>query len=850
MNRTFSVVTFWLLAICFFEFVRSQYQTMSSGGLRIVDEKPFFDISDDYVPLKSVDVQAHIVDFLAKVTVIQTFVNNRNNPIECVYTFPLDESAAVTEFIAEIDGRTVVAKAKPKDEALRDYREGIERGHTTFLAAEERADIFTINIGNLGPGKAVEIKLTYLTELALEGEALRFILPTTIAPRYVPPQDSVTKDGRPTSIVLNPPAVDKVPYRLSMTLKLNMPSKIKKISSSTHPLEVSIEETKATVTLGTGVTELNSDIIVIVTLHEPHKPRLWIETMEGETTKAMMLILYPDLEKKLEAPPKRQQLIFVVDVSGSMEGEKIAFVRDALIISLEELMRRSRKVIEKFGETNYYFNIYTFSNQYANLFAECVPATEANVKRALEFVKKLEAHGGTELLYPLKHILESDQEQNILLLTDGEISNTDEVITLTYEKRHHARVFTLGIGYGVSHHLVNGLARAGAGVSEFAIPGEQLKEKVLRQLQRALNSNSQKILTIQWPSKPKNDTAQLHRNSFSTPYELPILYENSRLIAYLVAEGDISGDLKVVTLGGPDYIISSHDFKYLVGDTVHKLAARSRIRDLEEGRSEYHQKKENDRLPQNVEDVDRVKQEIIQIALKYNLLSRETSFVAVDTSQTSDASKMVFRRIEIQKVKDFLSQSRTKYAFATAYPHYQPMATLLTRNRGFIGQNENIVQKVSSAQKETPFLLNVTPLSIGAVNAHGYFVPIILRNTPIPTQKSFNFTTSKDNQTAVTINLYEGESIFAKNNMFLGKLRLSGLQPLPVGQTLITVSIVVDVSSDVTVSATQSGDVSPRLPESITLTLSKMDEDAIMDHVQQHWDEPKLDITTPQPLPE
>jgi hypothetical protein len=129
--------------------------------------------------------------------------------------------------------------------------------------------------------------------------------------------------------------------------------------------------------------------------------------IEGVTTKAMMLTLYPDLEKKIETPEKKQQLIFVVDVSGSMEGEKIAYVRDALTIrfstqyidkdhisklfvlifyllfSLEELKRRSNKVIEKFGHTNYYFNIYTFSHHFTNLFAEPVAATEQNMKKGL-----------------------------------------------------------------------------------------------------------------------------------------------------------------------------------------------------------------------------------------------------------------------------------------------------------------------------------------------------------------------------------------------------------------------------------------------------------------------------------
>jgi hypothetical protein len=117
----------------------------------------------------------------------------------------------------------------------------------------------------------------------------------------------------------------------------------------------------------------------------------------------------------------------------------------------------------------------------------------------------------------------------------------------------------------------------------------------LRQLQRALNSNSQKIVSIEWPIVSKNaesTTTSRPRVLFTTPYELPILYENSRLIAYSIVEDDVlSGDVKITTVGDLTYFIPHSEFKHLNGDTIHKLAARSRIRDLEEGRSEYHQKK-------------------------------------------------------------------------------------------------------------------------------------------------------------------------------------------------------------------------------------------------------------------
>ncbi len=80
-----------------------------------------------------------------------------------------------------------------RQQALKEYNEALEQGHTAYLMEEERADIFTVNVGNLPARKEAKITVTYLTELTLEGDDLRFILPTTIAPRYVPAIDATTK---------------------------------------------------------------------------------------------------------------------------------------------------------------------------------------------------------------------------------------------------------------------------------------------------------------------------------------------------------------------------------------------------------------------------------------------------------------------------------------------------------------------------------------------------------------------------------------------------------------------------------------------------------------------------------
>ena len=116
--------------------------------------------------------------------------NAESTPIEAVYLFPLDEGAAVCGFEAIIDGAVIVADVQERDKAFERYDEAIGQGHGAYLLDEERPDVFRASIGNLPPGKEVLVRITYVTELSVDGGRFRFTLPTTIAPKYAPAEAS------------------------------------------------------------------------------------------------------------------------------------------------------------------------------------------------------------------------------------------------------------------------------------------------------------------------------------------------------------------------------------------------------------------------------------------------------------------------------------------------------------------------------------------------------------------------------------------------------------------------------------------------------------------------------------
>jgi Ca-activated chloride channel family protein len=336
----------------------------------------------------------------------------------------------------------------------------------------ERPDVFTARIGNLLPGKEALVRITYVAELGLEGDDLRFVLPTTVSPRYAPAEDR-KGIGRSPAEAVNPPVAWEVPYGLELTVRLEMPSAIRGLESPSHPLAIEIDGASATVRLGERRTSLDRDFVLLVKLQEPHEPRAWVEERNGETV--AMVAFQPRFESRESA----SEVIFVVDRSGSMGGTSIAEARNALPLCLRSLREGS------------WFNVVGFGSTHAVLFPESRPYGEETLLQATEHVSSLDANlGGTEILPALEAVFAgrraSDLPRQLIVMTDGQVTNTEAVMALVRKHSETTRVFTLGIGAGASHDLVRGMARAGEGEAELIYPGERIESKVLRQLSRAL----------------------------------------------------------------------------------------------------------------------------------------------------------------------------------------------------------------------------------------------------------------------------------------------------------------------------------------------------------------------------
>ena len=588
--------------------------TAPSSGLFTTDAAP--------VPLAGVSIETEITNLCARVAATQRYVNRESTPIEATYVFPLDEGAAVCGFEAIIDGTLVVGEVKEREEAFRMYDDAMERGHGAFLLDEERPDVFQASIGNLPPGKEVLVKITYVTELTCSATGLRFTIPTTVSPRYAPAEDRVGV-GRSDADALNPPRAFDVPYGLQLSVKLSMSGTISRIESPSHPVSVTMNGPEATVALSSRDAALDQDFVLSVEAEGLDAPVVWSER-DDEGAGAIAVAFVPNLS----TGSTPGDITFVVDRSGSMGGASIEEVRNALQLCLRSMIPGCR------------FNIVGFGSTYEALFPQSRSYDDASLAEANKYVAALEANlGGTEILPALQFVLgptgDHSLPRQIVVLTDGEVTNTDAVLALAKSQSGHARIFTFGIGAGASHHLVNGLARAGGGTSEFIFPGERIEPKVMRQFGRLLSPALTNV-HVDWKGLEVTPATS----------SLPPVFSGGRLLTYALANR-VNASVVRLTAESPTGPLSlearidpSHTTR---GRTVATLAARARIRELEESPEwlSLRGSRQSDRK------TSRVRQEIIALALKYGLMSRETSYVAIERRETPVQGEVTLRRVPI-----------------------------------------------------------------------------------------------------------------------------------------------------------------------------------------------------------
>jgi len=605
---------------------------MNTGGLLLRSKEPGMFIE---APRLATDIVVDITGPIARTRITQRFMNPADGWIEGVYVFPLPEGSAVDTLKMQIGDRLIEGKIKPRAEAKQIYEDAKRAGKKASLLEQERANIFTNSVANIGPGETVVVQIEYQETIRQDGGAFSLRLPLVVAPRYNPRPivhtvkldrgsgwgvtDPVADRDRISPPVLDPAKHEKTnPVTIAITLAAGFP--VGDITSAHHP--VAIEESDGesrTIRLKDEAVPADKDFELTWTAKAGAMPTaaLFRENVDG-TDYLLAFVMPPKLDTPVHGRPPRE-IVFVIDTSGSMGGQSIRQARDSLQFALSRLTPRDR------------FNIVRFNDGFDMLFADARRADPENLSVAKSYVDRIEAGGGTEMLPALRAALrdgrpaDSASIRQVVFLTDGAIGNEQQLFKTIASQRGRSRVFTVGIGSAPNSFFMTRAAEIGRGTFTHVGSEAQVKDRMTK-LFTKLENPIVTDLAAHWSTTKVRDIS---------PDPLPDLYRGEPIV--LAARADkISGALAVSGMFSKQpwrIELPLDDAKQ--GSGIGKLWARRAIAKLE-ARTASEQ------------DIQSLDKNIETIALEHHLVSRLTSLVAVDvTPSRPDGTKITARDVPL-----------------------------------------------------------------------------------------------------------------------------------------------------------------------------------------------------------
>jgi len=565
---------------------------------------PYFvvqgDPTVDQLPLKDTRVEINVSGVIADVKVRQVYRNEGSRPINASYVFPASTRAAVYAMRMQIGNEIIVAKIKEREQAKKDFDQAKEEGKSASLLEEQRPNVFSMSLANVMPQEQVEIELRYTELLVPTDNVYELVFPTVVGPRYASPKTPTKKeDGFVETPYLH--QGQKPTSELHITTRIFAGVPIYDLSSPSHQIVPQWQTPRAAQLAldDTDPFQGNRDFVVRYRL-AGDQITSGLLLFKGQDENFFLYMAQPPQRVATEAIPAREY-IFVVDVSGSMDG-----------FPLNTSKRLLKDLISKLRPTDL-FNVVLFAGDADVLAPQSLPATQDNVTRAIRLLEQQRGGGGTELLPAIQQAMSLPRQESIsrsiVLVTDGYVSGEQGVFDHIRNNLNRCNVFAFGIGGSVNRYLIEGVAKAGMG-EPFIVTEESEAEGVAAKFREYIQTPVLTDINVRSIGFDTYDVNPLH---------FPDLLAQRPIILFGKWRGPVGGTIELTgKTGEGDYVTSldvANSQPEEGNSALRYLWARARIAELSDYGSSDVSEEES--------------KAITALGLKYNLLTRYTSFIAV-----------------------------------------------------------------------------------------------------------------------------------------------------------------------------------------------------------------------------
>lgn len=565
--------------------------------------------------LLETEVDIDVSGMIARARVRQRFQNTRDTWAEGIYLFPLPDNAAVDHFRLQAGGRIIEGRIQERAAARASYDTARNEGRRTALIEQQRPNIFTTSIANIAPNDTLTVEIEYQQTVAYEDGHYRLRFPLVAGPRYhASAVGTANRDDTDVSTIVS----DKPVNAVYMHITLDAGAPLADLESSYH--EIDVRQTDAdrySIALAGGAVFADRDFELSWAPERDRQPRAVVfrEQHKGYDY-ALVSVLPPDLQS-LGQQVLPRDVVFIIDVSGSMSGASIEQARSSLRYALARLQAQDR------------FNVIWFNDRTERLYPESVPASDANVQQARQFIGSLQADGGTVMMPALTLALNEQPDANrlrqIVFITDGNVDNEKELYNLIEQRLGDNRLFTVGIGSAPNSYFMRKSARSGRGTYTFIGKLDEVEQKT-----RALFEQMESPALVNIDVRMQGEDVEIFPQPVPDLYlsePLTVLVRGTRLGSTVSVSGDYGESLWQQDIALDDS--TSHR-------GISTAWAREKIATLMEKHHDSDSKSRREQL----------EHEIVGLSLDHHLVSRFTSLVAVDVTPVNSSGLLVSEKLQ------------------------------------------------------------------------------------------------------------------------------------------------------------------------------------------------------------